>query len=504
PAFQPGVVPGIVMPGSTPPPIPQAALSPATPPPVVTPPPVTPPPTPVPEVAAAPIVPAPQRAPATAALPAVVLPLSAYDPTPPPDALMPAPVSEPIAMSPAMSSHDAAALLETPLPVVPIEVVVTPGPVTAPPAVEFEDPDAGAIPSEPLPDADSGANISPLAHTLAMAEAARQTTAEPDDEVTGDDVEVVDAAAGVPEPMPAPQPRRSIPPPPPTAATPPPIPVLRTRSSPELLSSLPIPEALAQRPRRPKRAKPWFEEIFDEDYLRTLPFVSAEQTLKESSFIEAALVPVAGAEILDVGCGYGRHAIELGHRGFKLTGLDLSLPLLMRAADDAQRRAVSVNFVHADMREMAFDRQFDGAYSLMTSFGFFDEDANLRVAEGVAKALKPGGRFLLDVINRDYVVGDLPTRIWWEGVGCVVLEEVDFNFHTSRIMTRRSVVFEDGRQLEQEMSVRAYSLHEVGRLLRQAGFRVIDISGSLSTRGQFFGSSSRNLLILSEKRTDDR
>ena len=96
----------------------------------------------------------------------------------------------------------------------------------------------------------------------------------------------------------------------------------------------------------------------------------------------------------------------------------------------------------------------------------------------------------------------MPTRIWWEGVGCVVLEEVDFNFHTSRIVTRRSVVFEDGRQLEQEISVRAYSLHELGRLLRQAGFRVLDISGSMATRGRFLGGNSRNLLVLSEKRSD--
>jgi SAM-dependent methyltransferase len=186
-----------------------------------------------------------------------------------------------------------------------------------------------------------------------------------------------------------------------------------------------------------------------------------------------------------------------------VTGLDLSLPLLIRAADEAQRRALSVNFVHADMRELAFDKQFDGAYCMLTSFGYFDEEANLRVAEGIGRALKPGSRFLLDVVNRDYVVSDLPSRVWWEGTGCVVLEEVDFNFHTSRIVTHRSIVFDDGRQVEQEISIRAYSLHEMGRLLRHAGFRVLDISGSLATRGHYFGSTSRNLLIVAEKRTDE-
>jgi SAM-dependent methyltransferase len=323
----------------------------------------------------------------------------------------------------------------------------------------------------------------------------------------------------------APTPAVAPPPAPRGAAAPPPLPVkprtseMRKPEAPkadvpaaQVVASLvhptppgmPIlPEALAQRPRRPKRSKPWFEEVFDEDYLRTLPFMSADQTLREVEFIEGSLTVPTGGQVLDIGCGYGRHAIELVQRGLDVTGLDLSLPLLIRAADEAQRRALSVNFVHADMREMAFEKQFDGAYSMLTSFGYFDEEANLRVAEGIAKALKPGGRLLLDLVNRDYIVGDLPSRVWWEGNGCVVLEEVDFNFHTSRILTHRSIVFEDGRQLEQEISVRAFSLHEIGRLLRQAGFRVLDISGSLATRGHFFGSTSRNLLILAEKRAEE-
>ena len=127
-----------------------------------------------------------------------------------------------------------------------------------------------------------------------------------------------------------------------------------------------------------------------------------EQTLREVEFIERSLELPAGAKVLDVGCGYGRHAIELVSRGLNITGLDLSLPLLIRAADEAQRRALSVNFVHADMREMVFEDQFDGAYSMLTSFGYFDEEANLRVLEGIARALRPGGRFLLDVLTLDH------------------------------------------------------------------------------------------------------
>lgn len=259
-----------------------------------------------------------------------------------------------------------------------------------------------------------------------------------------------------------------------------------------------LPEALARRSLQ-KRSKPWYEEVFDDDYLRTVPFMTPEQTVREAGFIRESLALKPSAEVLDVGCGYGRHALELAQQGCQVTGLDLSLPLLIKAADQAQKRGLTVNFVHADMREMTFNAQFDAAYCMLSSFGYFDEETNLRVASAVCKALRPGGRFLLDIINRDYIVGDLPSRVWWEGDGCVILEEVDFNYHTSRVLIRRSVVFGNGRQTEQELSMRAYSLHEVGRLLRQAGLRVLDVSGSLATKSRFFGAASKSIIALCEK-----
>jgi SAM-dependent methyltransferase len=307
-----------------------------------------------------------------------------------------------------------------------------------------------------------------------------------------------------PAPPPVP-PAPSPPSEPPTSAIPPPRPTaiaaaLFDEYQTPANGADPIPEALARRSLK-KRAKPWYEEVFDEDFLRTLPFMTPEQTAREVNFIREALSTPAGGEVLDIGCGYGRHALELAQQGLRLTGLDLSLPMLIRAADHAQKRGLPVNFVHADMREMTYNGQFDAAYCMLSSFGYFDEETNLRVATAICRALKPGGRFLIDIINRDYIIGDLPSRVWWEGDGCVVLEEVDFNYHTSRVLIRRSVVFGNGRQSEQEISLRAYSLHEVGKLLRQAGLRVLDVSGGLGTKSTFYGAASRNIIAVCERPT---
>jgi SAM-dependent methyltransferase len=254
--------------------------------------------------------------------------------------------------------------------------------------------------------------------------------------------------------------------------------------------------------RKKRRSKQWFEEIFDEDYLHTLPFMTPHQTEREVAFLLETLELPAGGRVLDLGCGYGRHAMEMASRGYRTVGIDLSLPLLIRATDAARRVGVNVDFVHGDMRDMSFDGEFDGAYCFYTTFGYFDDDTNRRVAAGICKALKPGGRFVLELINRDYLIGDLPTRVWWQGDGCVVLEEVDFNYFTSRLQVQRQIILENGRQLEQDISIRAYSLHEIGKVLHHAGFRVLEVSGNLDLRGRFYGNESRQLVVVAERRPE--
>jgi len=298
---------------------------------------------------------------------------------------------------------------------------------------------------------------------------------------------------GVPPPPPKDAHPHAPPPPPPVAHKAPPAP------PPKPVEKKPAPKPDAALEKTPK-GKPWFVDLFDEDYLRTLPFLTPQATQHEAEFVIDAMGLSPGAQVLDVGCGYGRHAMELAARGFHVVGLDLSTPLLVRGGEEAHRRGLQINFVRGDMRELDFEAQFDGAYCLFSTFGYFDDETNKKTIANIARALKPGGRLMIEILNRDYVIADLPTRVWWEGEGCVVLEEVELNYFSSRIQVNRSVVFDDGRQLEQEISVRAYSLHEVGKLMHAAGFRVLEVSGGYHTRGRFFGNQSRHIIVLAERK----
>jgi len=265
--------------------------------------------------------------------------------------------------------------------------------------------------------------------------------------------------------------------------------------------AVPMVPAAAPKKKRPKKfKKPWFEEFFDDDYLRTIPFMTPTYTVKEMKYIRSHLDLPSGAKLLDVGCGYGRLAIEFARVGYEVTGLDTSLPLMFLAAEASTEAGVEVNFMHQDMREMSFDGEFDGVYCVMTSFGYFDDDTNRDVVGRMYRALKPGGKFFIEVINRDFIVNDLPSRVWWEGDDCVVMDEVEFNFLTSRIVSKRSVVFSDGRSVNHDLSIRAYCLHELGRLAHNAGFRVVSVTGNINTDNRFFGQHSPYLIVVAEKK----
>jgi len=152
------------------------------------------------------------------------------------------------------------------------------------------------------------------------------------------------------------------------------------------------------------------------------------------------------------------------------------------------------------MREMTFGETFDGVYAWNTSFGFFEEEKNSAVIANVHRALKPGGLLLLDVANRDFVVRQSPSLAWFEGDGCVCMDEMHVDWITSRMRVKRTMMLDDGRTKEIEYSIRIYALHELGKILHDQGFRVAEVSGRVSTPGSFIGADSPRILVVAEKR----
>ena len=245
----------------------------------------------------------------------------------------------------------------------------------------------------------------------------------------------------------------------------------------------------------------WYAQIFNEDFFRTVPASTPRQTAREAKFIIDRLGIESGARVLDLCCGFGRHAIELSKRRFDMVGLDLSMVMLKKALADAQAQNMAIKFVHGDMRKLTFKAIFDAIYNVQTSFGYFDDLSNFKVLQGIYRALKPGGVFLIETVNRDFIVNDLPLRLWWQGHECKLLEEIDLDYISGVLKVQRSFVFDAGNRApwEQKIQIRLYSANEMRALLMRAGFKVLELSGDYSLPGAHFGSTSPKNIFVAEK-----
>lgn len=142
----------------------------------------------------------------------------------------------------------------------------------------------------------------------------------------------------------------------------------------------------------------WFASWFDSPYYHQL---YAHRDLTEAAgFIDALIArldPAAGASMLDLGCGAGRHARRLATHGFDVTGLDLSADSIRQASTHADER---LRFARHDMRVPFGFETFDYVLNLFTSFGYFDRaEDHLAVVRNIAAALRPGGALVLDYLN---------------------------------------------------------------------------------------------------------
>ncbi|MCA9526569.1 MAG: methyltransferase domain-containing protein [Myxococcales bacterium] len=254
----------------------------------------------------------------------------------------------------------------------------------------------------------------------------------------------------------------------------------------------------AARLRTPARGA-WFSELFSEEYLSSQPIRSDAAVEREVEFLEATLGLVPGARILDLACGAGRHAAALARRGYDVVAIDLSLPLLRRGVDVARQEDLPIHFIHGDMRDLDFEDEFDAICLLDTSFGYFTDVENLMVLRSLHRALRPGGRLLLDVANRDFIQSAVPTRNWWEGEGCLVQEDIELALGTSRLEIRRYLVFADGRERIYDISIRLFAVHELRHLAQLVGLEILEVSGSVHTAGAFFGCGSERIMLTARR-----
>lgn len=251
--------------------------------------------------------------------------------------------------------------------------------------------------------------------------------------------------------------------------------------------------------------KQWYQELF-ENYARTYDKeIYTQGTSQEVDFIEEEIRRNKTLKILDVGCGTGRHAIELAKRGYAVTGIDLSESQLNRAREKAGQENVAVTFIQADARELTFKNEFDvcimlceGAFSLMET-----DEMNFQILENAARALKDGGKFIFTTLNVLFPLYHSTA----EFVNANATEgEKTSQQHFDLLTFRDRLVLEttddDGKKKTLECDERYYAPSEITWLLKTLHFSIIDIFGCDTghfTRQRPLTADNFEMLVIAQK-----
>ncbi|MDR1629659.1 MAG: class I SAM-dependent methyltransferase [Oscillospiraceae bacterium] len=251
-------------------------------------------------------------------------------------------------------------------------------------------------------------------------------------------------------------------------------------------------------------AKPdWYKHAWTLD-MKNMSWVEDTQT--QVQFIIDELSLRGHERILDLACGYGRHALSFARKGFCVVGVDITKALIEDATQTAQAEQLNAAFLHADIRDLSFCNEFDVVLNLAEgAIGYLENDAeNLKIFDVAARALKPGGRHFINICNAEHAEQNFPKRTWEAGEKELSIAEFSWNPATRRMsfggrQFRYGKVMEEAPKslLDGAHPIRLYSIHELQEIYAQ---RHMEILGAFSDfHGKALTSSELELVLFSKR-----
>jgi 2-polyprenyl-3-methyl-5-hydroxy-6-metoxy-1,4-benzoquinol methylase len=253
--------------------------------------------------------------------------------------------------------------------------------------------------------------------------------------------------------------------------------------------------------------KQWYEELFENYGMKYDNENFTQGTFGECDFIEKEIEYNKETKILDIGCGTGRHSIELSKRGYDVVGIDLSESLLKRAKEKTIEQNLQIVFQKHDARNLPFLRQFDlvimlceGAFPLMET-----DEMNFQILQNAANALKPKGKLIFTTLNglfplfhsvKDFLASSTET-------GNATYDNNSFDLMTFRDYSTTYVEDDFGNKKELQCSERYYVPSEITWLLKTLNFITVDIFGAklgAFSRTDKLSTEDYEMLIIAEKR----
>jgi len=254
-----------------------------------------------------------------------------------------------------------------------------------------------------------------------------------------------------------------------------------------------------------KQIVPWYTEeggFFSSDYFEEyVDDLTPERTKTEVDFLEKELKLKKGMNILDLACGHGRHAIELAKRGYLMTGQDINASFLKNAKQSAKKAGVEVNWIKSDIRQIPFEDEFDVVLNLFTSFGYLENDEeDQKVIHQVAKALRPSGRFVIDIVNRERIVRIYGKKDWLDSAdGAMIITERNFDLVRGRNQEKRIRIYKNGKRQVSNMAIRMYTFPELITICERASLQFVSAYGDYN--GEMPTLDSKRCILITKKST---
>lgn len=206
-----------------------------------------------------------------------------------------------------------------------------------------------------------------------------------------------------------------------------------------------------------------------------------------------------GLTVLDLACGHGRIANRLAQRGCRVVGLDMSVGFLELAhaatVEVIAPGGVPPAYVRGDMRSLPWREQFDCVINWFTAYGYFEDDDNHRVLEEAQRTLKEGGKLLLELNNRDFMLSRFQHSGVVERDGNLLVDQSRYEVATGRLVTERTMLRE-GQVRRVQFFVRLFTFPELRDWLHAAGFSSVE---GFDERGGPLTLESRRMLVLATK-----
>jgi len=252
--------------------------------------------------------------------------------------------------------------------------------------------------------------------------------------------------------------------------------------------------------------KQWYESLFENYAQKYDKEIFVQGTLGECDFIEQEIGHDKSFKIIDIGCGTGRHSIELSKRGYNITGIDLSASQLKSAKEKAEKLNLNIDFLKHDARNLPFVGEFDlaimlcgGGFPLMET-----DEMNFEILKNATKALKDTGKLIFTTLNGLFPLFHSVNEFYKSAQkeGQSQCKECSFDLMTFR--DYNTVVFEDdlGNKKELKCNERYYVPSEITWLLETLGYKKIDIFGAklgAFSRKDKLTSEDFEMLVVAEK-----